>query len=193
MQCLSKILCALLLAALGASPAFAAPETYVFDTQHTYPNFEVSHMGFSMRRGWFEKTSGRVTIDRETGKGEMLVEIDAASVNTGLALRDDVIRSAKFGFLDVANHPKITFRATEFDFAGPQLNRVSGMLTIKGVTKPVDLDVSSLRCGTHPMNKRAICGGEARALINKSDFGELGGKLLGEQILLGLEFEAYKE
>lgn len=182
------VLCAMLCAA-----AEAAPETYVFDTQHTYPNFEVGHMGFSFRRGWFEKTSGRVTIDREKGTGQVTVEIDAASINTGLTLRDEIVRSDKFGFLDVAKHPKIVFKSSQFDFTGPQLNRVSGELTIKGVTRPVDLDLSFLRCGEHPVRKVAMCGGEARTLINKSDFGEFGGKLLGEQIRLAVEFEAYRE
>ena len=176
-----------------ATAAEGAPETYVFDPQHTYPNFEVGHMGFSFRRGWFEKTSGRVTIDREKGTGQVTVEIDAASINTGLPVRDDFVRSDKFGFLDVAKHPKIVFKSNQFDFTGPQLNRVSGELTIKGVTRPVDLDVSFLRCGEHPMRKVAMCGGEARTLINKSDFGEFGGKLLGDQIRLAVEFEAYRE
>ncbi|HSW07125.1 YceI family protein [Aquabacterium sp.] len=185
-------LCAALSAGL-TGVAQAAPETYVFDTQHTYPNFEVDHMGFSFRRGWFEKTTGRVTIDREKGTGEMAIEIDAASINTGLKLRDDFVRSDKFGFLDVAKHPTIVFKSTKFDFTGPQLNRISGELTIKGVTRPVDLDVAFLRCGEHPMRKLAMCGGEARTLINKSDFGEFGGRLLGEQIRLGIEFEAYRQ
>lgn len=178
---------------LSAASAQAEPETYVFDTQHTYPNFEVGHLGFSVRRGWFERTSGRVTIDRTTGKGEMQVEIDAASINTGLAVRDDFVRSDKFGFLDVAKYPKIVFRSTQFDFNGSDLKRISGDLTIKGVTKPVLLDVASLRCGMHPMKKVPLCGGEARAVINKSDFGQFGGKMLGEEIRLSLEFEAYRE
>lgn len=178
---------------LSVSAASAEPETYVFDTQHTYPNFEVGHLGFSVRRGWFEKTSGRVTIDRSAGKGEMLVEIDAASINTGLAVRDDFVRSDKFGFLDVAKYPKIVFRSAQFDFNGSDLKKISGDLTIKGVTKPVQLEVASLRCGMHPMKKVPLCGGEAHAVINKSDFGQFGGKMLGEEIRLSLEFEAYKE
>jgi polyisoprenoid-binding protein YceI len=181
------------LCALLATSAEAVPETYVFDTQHTYPNFEVGHMGFSVRRGWFEKTTGRVTIDREKGTGELSIEIDAASINTGLAIRDEFVRSEKFGFLDVAKYPKITFKSRQFDFTGPQLNRVSGDLTIKGVTRQVDLDVSFLRCGEHPVSKKAMCGGEARTLINKSDFSEFGGRLLGEQIRIAIEFEAYRE
>lgn len=178
---------------LSAASAQAESETYVFDTQHTYPNFEVGHLGFSVRRGWFEKTTGRVTIDRAAGKGELQVDIDAASINTGLAVRDDFVRSGKFGFLDVANHPKISFRSTQFEFSGGELKSVLGNLTIKGVTKPARLEMVFLRCGVHPMKKVPLCGGEARTVINKSDFGELGGKMLGEEIRLTLEFEAYKE
>jgi len=178
---------------LFSPAAHAAPQTYVFDTQHTYPNFQIEHMGFSVRRGWFEKTSGKVVIDWEKQRGDLQVEIDAASVYTGLAARDAFIRSDKFGFFDVANHPKITFTSSRFEFTGPQLTRVSGDLTIKGITRPVDLDVSMFRCGQHPVKKVPMCGGEAAALINKRDFGEFGGSLVGEQVRLGIEFEAYQE
>ena len=177
----------------AATVAEAAPETYVFDTTHTYPNFEVGHMGFSIRRGWFEKTTGQVTIDREKRTGELTVEIDAASINTGFGPRDDFVRSDKFGFLDVAKHPKIFFKSRQFTFAGEQLSRISGELTIKGITRPVDLEMSTLRCAEHPVSKKAMCGGEAHTVINKSDFGEFGGRLLGEQIRISLEFEAYRE
>jgi len=178
---------------LFSTPARAAPQTYVFDTQHTYPNFQIEHMGFSIRRGWFENTSGRVVVDWEKKTGELTVEIDAASIYTGLAVRDAFIRSDKFGFFDVANHPKITFTSSQFAFTGQQLTRVSGQLTIKGITKPVDLDLSMFRCGQHPVKKVEMCGGEASAVINKRDFGEFGGRLVGEQVRLGIEFEAYKE
>jgi polyisoprenoid-binding protein YceI len=193
MTTIRRLLFGTLLGAQFALTAQAAPETYVFDTQHTYPNFQVGHLGFSVRRGWFEKTTGRVVVDREKGTGEVQVEIDAASLNTGLAIRDDVIRSDKFGFLDVAKHPKILFKSNQFDFTGPQLNRVSGEVTIKGITRPVDLDVSFFRCGDHPVRKVPMCGGEASTVINKSDFGEFGGRILGEQIRIGIEFEAYRE
>ena len=182
-----------LCAGLSAAAAQAEPETYVFDTQHTYPNFEVGHLGYSVRRGWFEKTEGRVTMDRAAGKGEMQVEIDAATISTGLAIRDNIVRSDKFGFLDVARYPKITFRSTRFEFEGQELKRVLGDLTIKGTTKPVVLDIVALRCGQHPMKKVPMCGGEARTVIQKKDFGEFGGSVLSDDIRLGLEFEAYKE
>lgn len=183
----------LLCAGLSMSAAMAESETYVFDTQHTYPNFEVGHLGYSVRRGWFEKTEGRVTMDRVKGTGEMLVEIDAATINTGLTIRDNIVRSDKFGFLDVARFPKITFRSTKFEFDGQELKRVLGDLTIKGVTQPVVLDMLALRCGEHPMKKVPMCGGEARTVIQKKDFGEFGGGMLSADIRLALEFEAYKQ
>ena len=178
---------------LAAGMACAAPETYVFDTQHTYPNFEVGHMGYSVRRGWFEKTEGSVTLDRAAGTGQMAVEIDASSINTGLEIRDKIVRSDKFGMLDVAQHPKITFRSTRFVFEGQDLKKVEGDLTIKGNTKPVVLEMVALRCGDHPMKKVPMCGGEARTVIQKKDFGEFGGGLLSEDIRLALEFEAYRQ
>ena len=150
-------------------------------------------MGFSVRRGWFEKTEGSVTLDRAAGTGQMAVEIDASSINTGLEIRDKIVRSDKFGMLDVAQHPKITFRSTRFVFEGQDLKKVEGDLTIKGNTKPVVLEMVALRCGDHPMKKVPMCGGEARTVIQKKDFGEFGGGLLSEDIRLALEFEAYRQ
>ena len=183
----------LLCATLTVPVAWAEPEIYVFDTQHTYPNFEIGHLGYSVRHGWFEKTEGRVTIDRAAGKGEMQVDIDAASINTGLAVRDNFVRSEKFGFLDVKNYPAITFRSSKFEFEGQDLKRVLGDLTIKGKTKPVVLEMVALRCGEHPMKKVPMCGGEARTVIQKKDFGEFGGAMLSDDIRLTLEFEAYRQ
>ena len=69
---------------LAASPALAAPETYTIDSRHTFPSFEVNHLGYSLQRGRFNKTSGKVTVDRETRQGSIEVTIDAASVSTGV-------------------------------------------------------------------------------------------------------------
>ena len=178
---------------LPFATAWAEPEIYQFDTQHTYPNFEVGHLGYSVRHGWFEKTEGRVSIDRAAGTGEMQVDIGAASVNTGLAVRDNFVRSDNFGFLDVKNYPVISFHSTKFEFEGQDLKRVLGDLTIKGKTKPVVLEMVSMHCGEHPMKKVPMCGGEARAVIQKKDFGEFGGGMLSDDIRLTLEFEAYKQ
>ena len=193
MQALMKKALVSVCAGMALSTAWAEPETYVFDTQHTYPNFEVGHMGYSVRRGWFEKTEGTVTIDRAAGKGEMLVEIDPASINTGLPIRDNIVRSDKFGFLDVLKFPKIVFRSNQFEFEGQELKKIKGDLTIKGVTKPVELTMVSMRCGEHPMKKVPMCGGEARTSIQKKDYGEFGGGILGDEIRIALEFEAYRK
>lgn len=182
-----------LVVALLATTAAAEPERYVFDPNHTAPSFEIGHIGFSVQRGFFARSRGSVTLDRATGKGELSVEIDAGSVDTGLAVRDEMLRTDRFGFLDVARHPTISFKAGSFDFNGAQLSRVSGELTIKGKTRPVVLELMSFRCGPHPASKKEMCGGDARTQINKSDFGEFGGGMLGEQIRIAVQFEAYRE
>lgn len=104
----------------------------------------------------------------------MQVDIGAASVNTGLAARDNF--AAKSLAFDVKNYPVISFHSTKFEFEG-HLKRVLGDLT-KGKTKPVVLEMVSMHCGEHPMKKVPMCGGEARAVIQKKDFGEFGGGML---------------
>jgi polyisoprenoid-binding protein YceI len=97
-------------------------------------------------------------------------------------------------FLDSAKYPAITYKSTKFNFNGDKLASVDGNLTIKGVTKPVKLDVTSFMCMPHPMLKKEACGANAVAKIKRSDFG--AGKYaphVSDEVTLGFSIEAIKE
>src|SRR4051794_24363250 len=91
--------------------ALAAPESYTVDPGHTYPSFEISHLGFSTQRGRFDKTTGRLTLDREAKSASVEISIDANSIDTGNAKLEEHLR--KPDFFDVAQFPAITFKSTK--------------------------------------------------------------------------------
>lgn len=187
-----KKLSALILAAAFSVPALAAPETYVIDNTHTFPRFEYSHFGYSNQVSRFDKTSGKIVLDRAARTGAIDVTIDATSVNTGLALFNEHIQAEDF--LDTKKHPTITFKSTKLHFKGDALASVDGNLTIKGVTRPVKLDVTSFKCMPHPMLKKDACGANAVTRIKRSEFN--AGKYapnVGDEVTLTLPVEAVKE
>ena len=134
----------LILAAAISTPALAAPETYVIDDTHTYPRFSYSHFGFSTQLSRFDKTSGNIVIDREAKTGSVNVTIDTTSVDTGYPLFNEHIQGADF--LDTAKYPTATFTSSKVNFDGEKVASVDGTLTLKGISKPVTLNVTSFQC-----------------------------------------------
>ena len=139
---MKKTLVALALAAAAATPALAAPETFVLDGTHTFPRFEYSHFGFSNQVQRFDKTTGTVVYDKVAKTGAVDITIDAKSVNTGYPLFNEHIQGEDF--LDTAKYPTITFKSTSVKFDGDKPATIEGNLTIKGITKPVTLTVHLL-------------------------------------------------
>lgn len=168
----------------------AVADSYTIDPTHTYPNFTINHLGFSTMHGRFDKTSGTLTMDRAKGTGSVDITVDMASVNTGFKKRDDHLRSPDF--FNVAEFPTMTFKSTKVEFKGKGA-KVTGDLTIKGVTKSVILDVNSINCGTHPFNKKDVCGFDATTSLKRSDFGiKYGLPAIGDDMNIMLEVEAVK-
>ncbi|MDR2877791.1 MAG: YceI family protein [Chromatiales bacterium] len=159
---------AVLVAALPFTSSNAAPVSYTVDAAHTYPSFEINHLGFSTIRGRFNSTEGRISLDTSAGTGSVEVTIDAASIDTGFAKRDDHLRSPDF--LNTGEFPKITYKSTKVTLA-KDTGKVEGNLTINGVTKSVPLEITHFHCGQNPMNKKDACGFDAVATIKRSDFG----------------------
>lgn len=157
------------LATLSAAPAFAAPETFVIDNNHTFPRFEYSHFGYSTQQSRFNKTSGTITLDRAAKSGTIDVSIDAKSVDTGSELFDGHIQAEDF--FHTEKYPNIIFKSTGMKFDGEKLAAVDGNLTIKGITKPVTLDVTVNGGGEHPMAKVPAAGFDATTTLKRSDFG----------------------
>ena len=171
---------------------FAAPETFNIDTVHTAPRFEYSHFGYSNQLHRFDKTSGKIVLDRAAHSGSVEVSIDATSVNTGAALFNGHIQGEDF--FNTAKYPTITFKSTAVKFDGDKPVTVEGDLTIKGVTKPVTLTVTSFQAMPHPMLKKDAIGANAVAKIKRSDFNM--GKYapyVGDDVTLNIAVEAMKE
>jgi len=175
-----------------AAAAQAAPETFVIDNSHTYPHFSYNHLGFSNQTHKFDKTSGKVVLDRAAKAGSAIVTIDAASVNTGYALFNEHLQAADF--FDTAKYPTITFKSDKMAFRGDQPVSLVGDLTIKGVTKQVTLDITHFKCQPHPMLKVEACGANATTQIKRSDFNMgKNAPYVSDEVTLALAIEAVKE
>ena len=185
-------LVALALAASLSSAAYAAPETYVIDTNHTKPRFEYNHMGYSTQLSRFDTTSGTITIDRAARTGSVDVTIDAKSVDTGYPLFNGHLQGDDF--FDTAKYPTITFKSDKVKFDGDKVVAVEGNLTIKGITKPVTLTVTSFMCMPHPMMKKEACGANATAQIKRSEFNMAKYvPLVSDEVTLSIPVESLKQ
>lgn len=179
-----------LLSTLAIGAATAAPVTYTIDPTHTFPSFEADHMGISVWRGKFNKTSGQVTLDKAAGAGTVDVVIDADSVDFGLGIMNDKAKSAEL--FDTAKYPQARYKGKLDGFVNGAPTQVVGELTLHGVTKPVVLKVNSFKCIPHPMLKRELCGADASASINRDEFGIDAGKPYGFKmdVTLRIQVEA---
>ncbi|MGH8264881.1 MAG: YceI family protein [Steroidobacterales bacterium] len=177
--------------ALAACSALAAETTYTIDTNHSFPSFEIKHMGFSTFRGRFDKVSGSVTLDPAAKKGSAEVTIEVGSVSTGVEKLNEHLKTPDF--FDATTYPTITFKASSFKFKGDKLVSVAGDLTMHGVTKPVTLQVDAFACKEHPFMKVPACGADAHAVIKRADWGigsKFPGAVLGEEVTLHIQVEA---
>jgi polyisoprenoid-binding protein YceI len=183
-----------LVAALSAfsAAAFAAPETFNVEPTHTYPRFEYSHFGYSNQQQRFDKTSGKIVIDRAAKTGSVDVSIDTTSVNTGYALFNQHIQAEDY--FDTAKYPAITFKSTKVRFEGDKPVAVEGNLTIKGVTRPVTLTVTSFHSMPHPMLKKDAIGANATTKVKRSEFN-MGKNVpyVSDEVSLTIAVEAIKE
>jgi polyisoprenoid-binding protein YceI len=183
---------AVVLATLVAGTAWAAPETYVIDSTHTFPSFEVSHLGFSTQRGRFNATSGKIVLDRDAQTAQVNISIDAKSISTGLAKLEEHLKAEDF--LDVAKHPTIRFTSTRARFAAGKLVGLDGDLTMRGVTRPVMLTVTSFQCGDNPFAKKFTCGANATATLKRSNYGiNYALPAVGDEVTLLIQIEAHKQ
>jgi polyisoprenoid-binding protein YceI len=191
MKKMSQLVSALIFT-VTASAAFAAPETYVVDGSHTYPRFSYSHLGFSTQLSRFNTTTGKVVFDKAAKTGSVDIEIDAKSVDTGSTLFNQHIQGEDF--LDTAKYPKAMFKSTNVVFEGDKPAKIEGNLTIKGVTKPVTLTVTSFQAMPHPMQKKDAIGANAYTTIKRSEFN--AGKYapnVGDEVRIDIAIEAIKQ
>jgi polyisoprenoid-binding protein YceI len=188
----SKLLVALLVTLGVSANALAAPETYIIDGNHTIPRFSYSHFGYSTQLSKFDKTSGKIILDKEAKQGSVDVTIQTTSVNTGYALFNEHIQAEDF--FDTAEFPTATFTSNKLNFKGDKLSSIDGTLTIKGIAKPVTFAVTSFLCMPHPMAKKDACGANATAVIKRSDFN-MGKHVpyVSDEVTIDIPVEAIKE
>ena len=192
MKTLTRIAAALVLSAAAAAPALAAPETYTLDGAHSFPRFSYNHFGYSQQLSRFDKTTGTVVLDKAAKTGSVDVVIDTTSVNTGFPLFNQHIQGEDF--LATAQFPTATFKSSQVVFEGDKPVSVKGELTIKGVTKPVTLTVTSFQAMPHPMLKKDAIGANAFTVIKRSEFN--AGKYapyVGDEVRIDIALEAIKQ
>lgn len=179
--------------------AFAAPESYTIDPTHTYIYFEVEHLGVSMQRGRFDRTTGKFNIDRAAKTGGIDLAVEAASISTGDNVKgsrprtlDDHLKTADF--FNVSEFPRVTFKSSAVKFAGENPAEIAGSLTMNGVTKPLTLKLEKWACRDNPMSKKPMCGGNASATLKRTDWGmKYGVPAIGDEVRLWIAVEAYKD
>ncbi len=164
------------LLAMPAGDAAAEAQSYQFDKSHTQIRITWNHLGLSEQSLMFTEYEGNVTFDQaDVTNSSVEVTIDPASVDSGVARFDDHLRSSDF--FDVEAHREITFATTEVVQTGPNAGRMTGDLTIKGITKPVTLDVTLNYAGEHPLAAfnerfagRQSAGFKATGRVLRSEF-----------------------
>jgi polyisoprenoid-binding protein YceI len=178
------------LIAASAASAFAA-DTYTIEPNHTYPSFEADHMGISILRGKFTKTSGTIVLDRAAKTGSVDITIDANSLDFGHEKLNTHAKTADM--FDVAQFPTATYKSNSITFKDGVPASVKGELTLHGVTKPVTLAINKFKCIEHPMLKREVCGADASATFSRADFGiSYGLPRFAPEVKLAIEIEAVK-
>jgi len=194
---MTRTLKALLL--MAPLSALAAPETYVLDPTHTIPVFSISHFGMSTVYGKFERTNGKVVLDRAAKSGSIEVKIPTATISTGDSKRTDGQRSRDehlraADFFNVAEFPEMVFKSTKFNFAGDKVESVEGTLTLLGVTKPLKLTAASFACGPNPFSKKEMCGADLVGSIKRTDFGmKYGVPAISDEVKLMIAVEGYRQ
>ncbi len=195
MRALRKISLAFVLLVLLAGTRVEAA-TYKVDADHTAVSFKVKHL-FSWVQGKFSKFEGTVEYDPANPQGwSAQGSIDVASIDTGVAKRDDHLRTKDF--FDAAAFPQITFKTGKVERVSDQKAKVEGLMTMHGVEKPIVLDVDILGEAKDPWGNVAL-GLSATTTINRKDFGinwnqalDTGGVLVGEDVVITLDIAALK-
>jgi polyisoprenoid-binding protein YceI len=183
------------LAAIFALPAPAATSTWQLDPQHSAAQFSVRHLAISTVRGGFSNVNGTVNFDdKDVSKSSVDITIDVSTVDTREPNRDKDLKSDKF--FDLAHYPTMTFKSKKVEQAGSGKLKITGDLTIRGVTKEVVLDVDGPTAAVKDPwgNQRAAVN--ATTKINRQDFGvkwnatmDNGGVVVGDEVSITIDAE----
>lgn len=184
---------------LSMISAAAPAGTWELDPAHTSVQFKVHHMKVSNVRGDFEKVSGNVTYDEDDiSRSSADITIDANSINTRVGKRDKHLKSPDF--LDAEKYPLLVFRSKRVERAGEGRIKITGDLTIRGVTREVVLDVEGPTPPVRDFQGKMRVGGTASTMINRKDFGltwnkaiETDGVVVGDEVEITIDIELVRE
>jgi polyisoprenoid-binding protein YceI len=182
---------------MATTQAPAKTSTWKIDPAHSIVEFAVKHLMISTVKGRFTDVEGELVItDGDPSRSSVTATLKAASIDTRTGQRDDHLRSADF--LDAANHAEITFRSTRITGSESEF-KVTGNLTIRGVTREITLDATNEGSGKDPWGGERI-GFSAKAKLDRREFGltwnqaiESGGVLVGNEVKISIEIEAVKQ
>ena len=186
---MSRLLLVITAAIAFTASAFAQAKTWQIDPNHSAAQFSVRHMGISTVRGAFTKVSGTATYDpADPSKTSIQATIDATSVDTRVERRDNDLRSPNF--FDVAKYPTLTFKSKHTEAASPGKLKITGDLTIHGVTKEVVLDVDGPSAPVQDPKGNSHMGASASTKINRKDFGVNGASsMVGDDVPITIDVE----
>ena len=189
----------------AANIVSAHPASYTIDPDHTYPSFAADHMGLSTWRGKFDHSTGTIVLDRAKRTGTVHIVTKVDSINFGnppltqMVLRDAIpapLCKTQCAFFDAAKYPTAVYDGKLADFVDGAPTRVTGQLTLHGVTRPLDLKIEHFKCVPDFMVKpRERCGAEASATFDRADFGIDAGKSFGMdmQVSMQIQVEAVQD
>jgi polyisoprenoid-binding protein YceI len=185
--------------AVTATSQSTKPTQWQLDPAHSAAHFSVRHLMISNVRGEFSKVSGSALLNpADLAKSKVEVTIEAASINTREPQRDEHLRSADF--LDVANYPALTFRSKRIEALGADNFKLTGDLTIRGVTKEVTFDIEGPTASVKDPWGNIRAGVSGSAKINRKDYGlvwnaltEAGGVVVGDEVKITIEAELIQQ
>ena len=187
---MKNVFATIALASSFAVTAVAA-DNYSIDPNHTFPVFEVNHLGYSVQYGRFNKTSGNITLDMAARSGSVDLTIETASLDMGFPVWDEHMSAD--GFFNTAKFPTMTFKSNKLIFKDDKVVAAEGQFTLLGVTRPLTVSVSGFKCGDHPMNKKPMCGANIGGTIKRSDFGMTKYvPAISDEVQIRVPVEAYK-
>ncbi|MBP9184220.1 MAG: polyisoprenoid-binding protein [Fuscovulum sp.] len=189
---MTRLLPLALAAALAATPALAEAEKYVLDPSHSQILFSYSHLGFSTSYGMFSGFEGEIAFDQANpAASSVSVAFPVRSMLTGWQARFDHFMSPDF--LDAAEDEMVTFTSTAIEVTGEKTAKITGDLTLNGVTKAVVLDAVLNQAGEHPMEKKPWAGFSATATVLRSEFNlGLYAPYISDEVALEISIEAMK-
>lgn len=178
---------------LGSVSTVFAADTYKFDPTHTTVIWKAGHLGFSTPHGLFPMIEGTLVLDEAAPENSTVnVTIDTAQITTGIPKFNDHLKNADF--FNVEKFPDATFKSTKVERTGDNTAKVTGDLTILGVTKPLTLDVTLNKKGEHPFVKKQAVGFSGTGTIKRSEYGmNYGIPNMPDDVQIVVEAEAILE